>query len=687
MLNFKDWFTFFENVIVDDNGKEAGLFPINQELITEFNYQFDNGYSTFQIMPYQAKKIGYVSVGTQATHIGITKTSPIEARTGVDLAFLNSLTNNLQSSGFKSIPFKEGESDWTHAFDQAPELKDKLKGEEEFQNSNVPSFQTGSSNVKKITPGISISKTSGSWSYFIKTSYGVDKTLINKILSAMKNAIEPLLEKDLVEFYEIKERISGKVLEIKYSPQGEENKNQQKNVYQNSVAYLKYLADIVLNSYPQAKKLILNRINGVGTIVSGGRQHPAANIEPKNLKIPFSELKKIVNQSYASDSILLFFLTAASTDKDQYYKILDAAASSKKPEIIDYAIMLLDDNLENIFDRVLDNLYKIIKILKNHEILEKLIPEKFNEFRSKSQKAIDELDYEELIPSDIKYLKELSNYLSFSKPALDAINQTHEKIEKKEKENQEAKKAAKEKTKHLLYQGTPKYIVLKEGKTVWEDIPERYVNYNGEINFGEFALEELIDREDVMSDAMEKATEEAYEDVPERPSLSYGEDKDEVNDDISYDLNDFIQDIDEEDLPEDTEELEELVKNKYYNDFVQWKIEKLKEKEEEESWKYEPEPDRSDVEKIAEEIAENLAFNDLGLVTLYYDNFNLEMHLSSKFKDKIKPILQKTLEINSKEKDESDESILKTHSKIDMWFVDKKQSEVHNAYDYLKNRD
>ena len=105
-INFGKWLMLQENIVIDDGGTEAVLRVVDSNSIREFNYQTEDSWSSFLIMPQQAQRVGYVSIGTQPTHIAIVKTTPIEPNNGADIAFLKSL-NSMLSSQFKAVPYKE----------------------------------------------------------------------------------------------------------------------------------------------------------------------------------------------------------------------------------------------------------------------------------------------------------------------------------------------------------------------------------------------------------------------------------------------------------------------------------------------------------------------------------------------------------------------------------------------------
>lgn len=658
MDRFKKWLNLSESIIINDHGAESSLHVVEPHFIKEFNYQWDEGYSTFFIAPYQAKKVGYVSLGTSPTHVGITKTTPIEAGKGVDISFIKNLYS-LLSQKFPPVQYKEGNDNWLSSA-----LGDQYKTDNnQYQNTKTPDFKQGASNQQKITPGVSVSRASGSWSYIFRSSY-VDHA-IQAVLSHMKQAATPLIENDLMDFYEIVQRTTGKRVEVVYSKKGEAEHNSYKDEYQQAVSYFKYIAETLLKDHPDALKLVMNNINGVGIKVLGGSgKHPAADIQPQNLKLPLAKLENLANQNYAENIVMLYFLKGAAKYDDNVFKILSEASKEKNPNLAIYHVQQLE-YIDKLLDE--DNLYDALTIFKDSDFLERTVPKKLHEFQAKYEHFVNEFleNNHELTPNQIKTLKQLADYIHIDPNYLAQIDQLDSKQQQEEKDRKTKEQEAREKRKFILNKGDWKYVVLKKGVLVWENVPDKYISYRGDDidDRGEFMLDKIVDREDVFYAAHEKASEDAYSNAEARPSENYGQDKDEVMDDIEYDADDFAED-------KDIEPDVDLIKTKYYNDFIKWKIKKLKEKEEEESWRYEPEADEQDVHKYEEELAEEVAFDEYGLVIMQVDN-GIEIEMNSKFYDEFKPILRKTIEISMREKNEFDEPMIRYSTKIVLNFRDK----------------
>lgn len=679
MATFKEWFEFNENIIINDGSTEAALQVAGLAYIREFNYQFENGYSTFFVALYQAKRLGYVSISTRSTHIGITKTSPLEAGSGVDFAFLKNLTANLNASGFKSEPFKDGDSSWTDVLKQQMPDLNLTQQNGNFQQSQIPDFKQGSSNMQKVSSGMAFSKPSGSWSFFAPTTS--ENYALSKVLELMKKSIKPLLDNNLVEFYEIVERATGKRLEVVYSQQGQSTHDNWKNEWEKSIAYLKYLAEQLLANHPNAKQLVLNRINGVGVIVSGGGEHPAVQIKAENVKIPLEQLSSFINSSYGEDAVLLF-LTEVIAKSDNYYEVLDQATQFQQPgEFLYYARKLISGYNEDD----INSLGEIATILKYHNLYSELVPN-YNKFLNEAKSFIDHMLEDPSFVADrndVKNLKAISNVIELDPRLVAELDQAEKGFDDKEKEKLTQREKAKEIAQHTIEPYSVKFATASNLK--WEDVKSKYVDNDLEVYHSDFLLDQVVDFEDIQQDAYEKALED-MDPGKERKSLTYGQDPKEVEEDINLEYDDFTYERSLE-APDGIDDTDpdywiNLVKTKYYDDFINWKKEKLEQEEEENSWEYEPEPDRQDIWDAAEDIAFNYAFNELGLFILKMDeNKNIFIELSSKFKSQLLPLLKKTIQINQSKKDEFEERYIKPSSTITFEYVDKQQNEKMYAKD------
>ena len=287
----------------------------------------------------------------------------------------------------------------------------------------------------------------------------------------------------------------------------------------------------------------------------------------------------------------------------------------------------------------------------------------------------------------------------------EGLNQRGTKEKQRQQEADNKRRELTHQNSFLLYDIEYKYIVMPKG-TYWTEIPDKYLDYQSggayDIRVGEFALNDPkvgipLDADDIRTSAMEDAEEEyrANMDIPEKPSESYGQDDAEVDADIGYEWEEFVNDFFGE-VPENKTEEECIarIKEKFKPDFIKWKIEQLQEEEEgKDAWKYSDEVDYNDsdyLEKVTrneESMAEEIAWEG-GLVTLKKEAPDfIEIWLNKKFFQSFLPILQKMIKLNRKAKDdEFDEPLMHIHHKIEVYFPDTNKKIVKSVYDWMQYR-
>lgn len=688
MNNFKNWVTLTESIIVPDMSGhgESTLSVVSPALIREFNYQGEQLYSTYFIAAYQARRVGYVTFNSNPTHVGITKTSAIEKGKGVDIAFIKTLTQHLNSAGLRPVNYKEGESSFAGIIkDLGVDDFPNMPGDKEAKPPQTPNINQGASNSQQITKGMSVSRASGSWSYFIQIHDGyMAQRTIDSLLVNMEKSIKPLMDSDMVEWYEIVDRMSGKRIKSVFSNAGQQKQNSWQDEFQQSVSYLKFLAQSMLKPYPNAQKLTMDRITREGMKSVGG-EDPVKKIQPSNDRVPLDTLIKVVNNSYAEDHVILFFLQLLKQNNDHLYEIFDRVAQEKDAPVLLWQVdQLLNNRTEHMFDNLSLYMWDAVKIFEHQDILRELIPNEFNKFRTEYEEAINAfVAGGELEPREIKNLKLLSKYIDIEH--VQELDRLHGEITKREEDENKKRLEEREKQKFIIQEYTTKYLVLAKGENVWKDVPDKYVDRDGSVYEGEFCSQEIVDSEDVFYDAHEKASEEAYANAEERKSLTYGEDMNDVNDDIESYADDFINTTDA-DIPGDMsdEDLFNLIKTKYLKEFIAWRKEKLEEEEDEDKWKYEPEPDEQDIYKYQEELSVDVAFDDYGLVIMINNEYGLELELNSKFESNLLPILKKALEITVRTKDkEFNEPLMKWGTKVKFIFRDEAKDKVTTVHNLL----
>lgn len=681
-MQFRQWLTLQESIIISLPGRsgteEIPLGPSLEYMKKfQFSYQYDTYHSRFEVWPFAEERPGYLHTGKTRV-IGIIKTSPIFPGNGSDRAFLQSLTAALKSSGYKSLPYKEGDSQWMGVFKDAgadEKIIASLKGEKDSKVSEVPNMGKESLPHRKAASTISVSRQSGSWAFFIQIVAGDTDSYMREIERTMRNAMQPLIDSDLVDYYSIVRGRDYKNEEFVWSKRGKKENEDGKKSDERSVSYIKFLAEKMLANHPKAKAAVLSYFT----------QSWNKDVQPRDERISFDELKEYVKHHNNESPFLNFFLDAVQSDNESMYDVLEMASDSGtgfgggiKPNR-DEAVSAYKEIDKEEYEYMMDEprlwFSPVLRILSLSDMMTKHARTNFEKFKREYGEAINGWlsSGPSLRPSDIKYLGELSEHIDIEHKdeIQDAAAKYKAKSEEKSKEllrQREINDAEDAKTKQMIKKGEFKYLMAGKDSE-WSDIPQKYINSHDEVDVGMMAIEEdLIDRDNIMHAAHEKASEEAWSRAEERKSEAYGKDKDEVESDIDYEWDEYM---DEREFEEgefdgmDDEQKKEKVKEDYLDDFVSWKIEKMKEEEEEESWKYEPEAEESDIRRYEEEFAEEQVYED-GLVVMKWidDEDEIEVSVHPKHYQKAREMVRKSVDIGMGRKDKYGEPLIRRGQRV-----------------------
>jgi hypothetical protein len=674
-MRFKDWLLLQENIIVNSGNGEAVLGKSRESNgVVEFSYGAGDYYSSFEVWPFSEERPGYVKLSDgAATVVGIIKKTPIEPGNGADRAFIKSLTASLATSGLKSLPYKEGDSAWMGALSSAGVDSDHavmkgMKGDKDFSATATPEMGKASSNAKKATAGISVSRMSGSWAYFIRVNPGSATFQIDKIVGAMKKAAQPLVDNDIIENYRIVKGWNYKAAETVWSNKGKQEHDDDATKIKKSSSYIKFLADKMLANHPKAREQVYKYF----------RHSWDKDTNPENTKVPLDELVKYVNWQHNESPFLTFFIEALKGDSQHMYEVMEEAS---KTQDADDAIRLYKEIHEEEYSYMVENprlwMSNAIRIFSISPLLSKHASGNYERFKREYEEAINSwLESGETIrPGDIEYLKKLAEYIDIR--GKDQIEDAHKKIKTREEEDKKKREEKEANDRETIGRGSFKYMQVGADAS-WKEVPLKYLD-GDEVEVAQLALDEdIVDKEEVFHAAHEKASEDAYANAEEKKSETYGQDKTEVESDIDYEWDEYIEDRFSEGEWEGTseDEAKKEIKSDYFDDFVDWKKERLKKEEEEESWKYEPEADESDVWKYEKEIAEKRAYEE-GLVVFKWpeDSEELEVWLHSKHFVKAKDAVKRSVAISMKNKNEDGEPALRGWQDISFTFVDKGSGE------------
>lgn len=683
-MQFKEWLLLHEGVIIKTKSGESTLAKSkeNQKMV-EFSYSSGDYYSSFEVWPFAENRAGYVQAPStgfdsrtsifSATVIGVIKNTPLEPGNGADRAFIKTLSASLQASGRTPLQYKEGESDWTGVLSAAGVKKDDevmrgMKGDKEFSDTNTPAMGTSSSNATKVGKSMSISKVSGSWAYFFSITTGHADFHIQQVVEIMKKAAQPLIDNDIIDQYRIVKGWNYKAAETVWSKRGKEEHDDDSAKIKRSAAYIKFLADKMLANHPKAREQVYKYF----------RHSWDKEVQPENTRVPLDELVKYINWQHNESPFLNFFIDALKGDSSHMYGVMEDAS---KTQDADDAVRLYKEIHDEEYDYMVDNprlwMSNAIRIFSISSLLSKHASGQYERFKREYEDAINAwLESSEPIrPGDIDYLKRLSEFIDIR--GKDQIEDAHKKIKSREEEERKKNEEEANKKREMIVPGSFKYMQIGKDSS-WKEIPTKYLN-GDEVEVDQLALDEdIVDKEDVFYAAHEKASEDAWANAEQRKSETYGEDRPEVESDIDYEWDEYIEDRFSEGewdgVSEDDAKKE--IKSDYFDDFVDWKKERLKKEEEEESWKYNPEADESDVRKYESKFAEEKAYEE-GLVIFKWpeESDDLEVWLHSKHFNKAREAVRKSVATSMKSKDENGEPIMRGKQDISFTFIDKGSGE------------
>lgn len=704
-LLFKSWFFSLienyvplqESIVIKWGRDNAVLSPFRGITAYDFHIQTDDSYITFFVGLYKAERPGYVSISNKPTHVGVVMTSKLSAYAGVETGFLKNLISVFRQKGFNPIPYKEAGTDFDDIFKKAGYEGEKLDtgfttGQE------LPDYELGQSATHNLSKAISVSKATGSWAHFFElpSGGGFESRYISGVVDAMKQAAKPLIDNDLIEFITVQEHGSQHE-EIIYSKRGKQKSQDFKTNLVKIASQMKYFAEEYLGNAPKFKASLLKTIDGPEGWF--GRE-----AKPMNYKLPIEKLHELNNQSFAENFKIRAFLNSLNNPSERVEQL--EILSGRKDG--DNAIYFLDEyiwNKEKMRSLIepeevlglrvsLDGLKSILVDLKDS--LNLVAPDEL-EYLTNGAKNVVSLAASEagsLHDSEAKKALEIATKIGASSSEIAALDQAvaghRESKIARDKEQKAYEEKQRIRGELLLPFDTIKYMMI-DWDDRWQKIPNKYLDRDNEVYLGEFASELLKDDEAIYGDAYEKAAQNAHADVEERPSESYGKDQEEVDSDIEYEADDFAEDegLEVEDM--DLDQIADLVKKSHRDEFIKWKIEKLKEDEENDS-RYEPDTESHDfqmkVYKYIEDIAEKEIW-DKGLVLIYHvkdDDILVQMH--EKHWNKFKKKLKETIAFNMKEKDfEDDDPVIRRNARIVVEFEPSGTSETYSADDLVRRTD
>jgi len=333
-MDFKLWLT--EGIVIQTNRGEAQLVSAEDTVpnFKEFNYQDDKSYSTWNVIPRKGNLVGWANVGSRSNYVVITKTQTMES--GADIAFTENLIKLLRASNFKFVPWKEGESHFVDLINKETG-KDLRTEPTDFQTS--PNPREKASHMAKVTNTFSVSKESGAWTVVIE-AYDAP-SVVRSVINIMKKAIQPLIDHDIIEFYEVSNRSGGRE-EIVYSKSGKETHDDYHSSFTKYLEQMLFMAEVSADKYPNTNNYIKRDV----------ARWKIPNLQPKNHRIPVRDLYKKVYAHNANNCVLHLFVYASEKQDGKIFDLLERVLTEKGDPnrntagwLAHQALILLDVNM------------------------------------------------------------------------------------------------------------------------------------------------------------------------------------------------------------------------------------------------------------------------------------------------------------------------------------------------------
>ena len=549
--------------------------------------------------------------------------------------------------GYKQVPFEEGPNPMLG-------MLGKAVGTQFTDNpDDVQPDPDPAKEVKPLPKGIRVG---GSNVYAVLGPYPGEFTHVIKRLVEMMIAVaKPMLEQHLLAELDISSRVTGS--QTFRSPQAEQVAQQAMEDERFQIAYYKYVINVVLSKYPA----LLERQNALLN-----RDYADIPPSPKRIDLKNSPtLRHLMN-----DTMNAYTAEAVITMNDVRLAELEKAIRvAQATKVGDYEVgqimySLSPDEFPHTLERASEGGYMSFDVLwlGNANIMSFIEQMGWDNRIGPLKQAIadgvetriEQKDYRDLV----RQVVPIMHLLPLDANMKQQLAQIAALVEQsKAKEEQARQEQAR--TQSMLMTWDEACINLANPG-------EGFQTYEYNEKFPEAVVRDpekfLGDRyEDLQSAAYEEAQEEAGNNLESRPSETYADpdNAEQVDSDIDSDSPDFLEDINFWDDPahdplsqqfEDNPALEsEYIQDNLREEFVAWKVEKLRAEEDSESWKYETQDD--DVNEHLSEAQERIyteAAYEEGWMNLEYDE-HLHMifaYCHSKWKQQALALLDEFVKLN-----------------------------------------
>ena len=549
--------------------------------------------------------------------------------------------------GYNQVPFEEGPNPMLG-------MLGKAVGTQFTDNpDDVQPDPDPAKEVKPLPKGIRVG---GSNVYAVLGPYPGEFTHVIKRLVEMMIAVaKPMLEQHLLAELDISSRVTGS--QTFRSPQAEQVAQQAMEDERFQIAYYKYVINVVLSKYPA----LLERQNALLN-----RDYADIPPSPKRIDLKNSPtLRHLMN-----DTMNAYTAEAVITMNDVRLAELEKAIRvAQATKVGDYEVgqimySLSPDEFPHTLERASEGGYMSFDVLwlGNANIMSFIEQMGWDNRIGPLKQAIadgvetriEQKDYRDLV----RQVVPIMHLLPLDANMKQQLAQIAALVEQsKAKEEQARQEQAR--TQSMLMTWDEACINLANPG-------EGFQTYEYNEKFPEAVVRDpekfLGDRyEDLQSAAYEEAQEEAGNNLESRPSETYADpdNAEQVDSDIDSDSPDFLEDINFWDDPahdplsqqfEDNPALEsEYIQDNLREEFVAWKVEKLRAEEDSESWKYETQDD--DVNEHLSEAQERIyteAAYEEGWMNLEYDE-HLHMifaYCHSKWKQQALALLDEFVKLN-----------------------------------------
>ena len=685
--------------------------PNDKNLVSYFDYQTNNSYTEFSIVPLSLfMGILYPS----ATYVAIQASKVSDE---IDRQVISLLMDKL--SGFEDVQWSMGQNPMVG-------MLNKATGKKYTDDpSEINMTEIEETEVLPLPQGVSVGYTSDTLK-IIWTEPGSARFKINTILRILEEIIQPFIENNLIEFYSIKSAGYGD--KTVQSERGKQMTEQQKNKEDIDIGYLKFVLNTVLSRYPTLLEKYSNYVNSLYPDVK------SQNEQKINL-----QQSKMVSRVFGDSSLdSEIFKAIVSFDENRLAMLENTIKFSEEKNLQGYIDTIMfwianDNNFKELIDDIKNGDWlHFDKVFLNKDVQEMMQNAGYGNRISKIETAVKDAIpriaeqqntyvltrkvlpiYKDLDldPEVVQFLESVEQRIAL---------QREEQNKRNEERRKEEEKAIRKRSFEMTWDHA--YVDLNNPGDKFHQISDKYVYYFGgksgsDLNFGEMIIygkdigvpfDDDIELQGAYEKAYEELSQKALENMTERPSETYGEDKDDVFYDIEEEFEEFLQEEFAEDLEKFDDKhgndlkrdktLIDAIKKSHVDKFIDWKREKMYQ-EEEDSGEYELDywiddsELSSKIEEEKKESAEKSAY-EYGIMTAQakrpYDTWSapsnkpdsVEFTVHSKFLPQATEVIKEFVRINTKaSRQEEGDVIFSQNSGVSIYFYDTGESINKTAYD------